>query len=116
MVPSTDDGIQIYVRNKRLADMTTFRPDRTVLYVHGATFPSALSIAYRQAARIVGHVHFEATAATDQANTIRGHCELYLINRDLQPQSNISTIQANPTLRRLFPVRCGCGRREQLPD
>jgi pimeloyl-ACP methyl ester carboxylesterase len=38
-VPS-DDGIQIYVRNTRPADLTTFRPERTLLFVHGATYPS----------------------------------------------------------------------------
>jgi pimeloyl-ACP methyl ester carboxylesterase len=41
MVPSADAGIRIYVRNKRPADMTTFRADRTVLYVHGATYPAS---------------------------------------------------------------------------
>lgn len=41
MVPSSDAGIQIYVRNKRPADMTAFRPERTLLYVHGATYPSS---------------------------------------------------------------------------
>src|SRR4029078_670470 len=41
MVPSSDAGIEIYVRNKRPADMTSFRPERTVLYVHGATYPSS---------------------------------------------------------------------------
>ncbi len=40
MVPSQDAGIQIYVRNKRPADMNTFRPERTVLFVHGATYPA----------------------------------------------------------------------------
>ncbi len=40
MVKSGDPGIEIYVRNKRPQDMTTFRPERTVLYVHGATYPS----------------------------------------------------------------------------
>jgi pimeloyl-ACP methyl ester carboxylesterase len=40
MVPS-EPGIEIYVRNKRPADMTTFRPERTVLYVHGATYPAS---------------------------------------------------------------------------
>ena len=39
MVPS-DPGIDIYVRNKRPADMTTFRPERTVLFVHGSTYPA----------------------------------------------------------------------------
>ena len=41
MVKSPDAGIEIYVRNKRPASMTTFRPERTVLYVHGATYPSS---------------------------------------------------------------------------
>ena len=41
MVKSPDPGIEIYVRNKRPVDMTTFRPERTVLFVHGATYPSS---------------------------------------------------------------------------
>jgi alpha-beta hydrolase superfamily lysophospholipase len=41
MVPSSDVGIQIYVRNKRSADMTSFRPERTVLFVHGASWPAS---------------------------------------------------------------------------
>jgi pimeloyl-ACP methyl ester carboxylesterase len=40
MVPS-DSGIELYVRNKRPADMTAFRPERTLLYVHGATYPAS---------------------------------------------------------------------------
>ena len=43
MVPALDPGIEIYVRNKRAADMATFRPERTVLYVHGATYPASTS-------------------------------------------------------------------------
>ncbi len=39
MVPS-DPGIEIYVRNKRPADMTSFTPERTLLYVHGSTYPA----------------------------------------------------------------------------
>src|SRR5258706_5743566 len=39
MLPS-DPGISVYVRNKRLAGMTAFSPEKTVLYVHGATYPS----------------------------------------------------------------------------
>ena len=38
-VPS-DPGIQVYVRNKRPAGMTAFSPAKTVIYVHGATYPS----------------------------------------------------------------------------
>jgi pimeloyl-ACP methyl ester carboxylesterase len=41
MVPSGDAGIEIFVRNKRPADMISFRPERTLLYVHGATYPSS---------------------------------------------------------------------------
>jgi pimeloyl-ACP methyl ester carboxylesterase len=40
MVPALDPGIEIYVRNKRPSDMTSFRPERTVLFVHGATYPA----------------------------------------------------------------------------
>lgn len=40
MVRSGDPGIEIYVRNKRPANITGFRPEQTVLYVHGATYPS----------------------------------------------------------------------------
>ena len=40
MVKSPDAGIEIFVRNKRPADMKTFRAERTVLYVHGATYPA----------------------------------------------------------------------------
>ena len=41
MVPASDPGIELYVRNKRPADLTSFRPERTVLYVHGATYPAS---------------------------------------------------------------------------
>jgi len=40
MVKSPDAGIEIFVRNKRPANMTSFRPERTLVYVHGATYPS----------------------------------------------------------------------------
>ncbi len=39
-VPARDPGIQLYVRNKRPEAMTTFAPDRIVLFVHGATYPA----------------------------------------------------------------------------
>ncbi|MGZ3292677.1 MAG: alpha/beta hydrolase [Xanthobacteraceae bacterium] len=42
MVPS-EAGIEIYVRNKRPADMSAFRPERTLLFVHGATYPAHTS-------------------------------------------------------------------------
>ena len=40
MVPARDPGIEIFVRNKRPADMRAFHPERTVLFVHGATYPA----------------------------------------------------------------------------
>jgi pimeloyl-ACP methyl ester carboxylesterase len=39
MVPS-EPGIEIYVRNKRPADMRAFTPERTLLFVHGSTYPA----------------------------------------------------------------------------
>src|SRR6185295_16215772 len=41
MVKSPDAGIEIFVRNKRPANMTSFHPERTVIYVHGATYPAS---------------------------------------------------------------------------
>jgi pimeloyl-ACP methyl ester carboxylesterase len=41
MVKSPDPGIEIFVRNKRPATMTAFRPERTLIYVHGATYPAS---------------------------------------------------------------------------
>lgn len=47
MLKSSDPGIEIYVRNKRRADMSVFRPERTVLYVHGATYPASTTFDLR---------------------------------------------------------------------
>jgi pimeloyl-ACP methyl ester carboxylesterase len=38
-VPS-EPGIDIFVRNKRPADLAAFTPERTVLFVHGSTYPA----------------------------------------------------------------------------
>src|SRR4029453_5886842 len=43
MTAPSEPGIEIYVRNKRPADMTTFRPERTLVFVHGATYPAHTS-------------------------------------------------------------------------
>jgi pimeloyl-ACP methyl ester carboxylesterase len=42
-VPAADPGIDIYVRNKHPVGMTSFRPERTVVFVHGATYPAHTS-------------------------------------------------------------------------
>jgi pimeloyl-ACP methyl ester carboxylesterase len=39
-VASVDPGIEIYVRNTRPESLTTFSSARTMLFVHGATYPS----------------------------------------------------------------------------
>ena len=39
LIPS-DPGVSVYVRNKRPAGMNSYSPQKTVLYVHGATYPS----------------------------------------------------------------------------
>ncbi|WP_431271241.1 alpha/beta hydrolase [Dankookia sp. P2] len=40
MVPAKDPGIEIFVRNKRPEGMAAFTPGRTLLFVHGATYPA----------------------------------------------------------------------------
>src|ERR1035437_2241858 len=40
MVPASDTGIEIYVRNKHPAGMTTFAPERTLLFVPGSPYPA----------------------------------------------------------------------------
>src|SRR5271169_457993 len=43
MVQSSDPGIQIYVRNKHPEGMASFSPDKTLLFIHGATYPAETS-------------------------------------------------------------------------
>ncbi len=40
MVPARDAGIQLYVRNKHPEGISQYGPERTLLFVHGATYPS----------------------------------------------------------------------------
>ena len=39
-VPSAMPGVSLYLREKHPSDMTRFTPERTVLFVHGATYPA----------------------------------------------------------------------------
>ena len=41
MVDSPQQGQKIYVRNKHAEGMTAFTPERTVVFVHGATYPAS---------------------------------------------------------------------------
>ena len=43
MIPSGDEGIQLYLRNKHPEGMRAFAPDRILLFVHGATYPAETS-------------------------------------------------------------------------
>jgi pimeloyl-ACP methyl ester carboxylesterase len=40
MVPASDPGIELYVRNKHAEGITRFPAQKILLYVHGATYPS----------------------------------------------------------------------------
>ena len=40
MIPSADTGIQLYIRNKHPAGVTTFPAEKILLFVHGATYPA----------------------------------------------------------------------------
>ncbi|MBH5373158.1 alpha/beta hydrolase [Bradyrhizobium glycinis] len=39
MIPASDLGIELYVRNKHLASMCKWKPESTVICVHGGTYP-----------------------------------------------------------------------------
>jgi pimeloyl-ACP methyl ester carboxylesterase len=43
MVKSSDPGIEIYVKNKHAQGISSFSADRTLLFVHGATYPAETS-------------------------------------------------------------------------
>ncbi len=43
MVPSSDPGISLFMRNKAPAALKSFSADKTVLFVHGATYPSEVA-------------------------------------------------------------------------
>jgi len=43
MIPSTDPHIKLFVREKHAESMTSFSPDKTLLFVHGATYPADTS-------------------------------------------------------------------------
>jgi pimeloyl-ACP methyl ester carboxylesterase len=47
MLPTADPGVQLYVRNKHPADLRAFRAQRTLLFVHGATYPADSSFDLR---------------------------------------------------------------------
>ena len=40
LIPAADPGIELFIRNKHPAGMTSFAADRILLFVHGATYPA----------------------------------------------------------------------------
>jgi pimeloyl-ACP methyl ester carboxylesterase len=91
MVKSQDAGIEIFVRNKRPADMTAFRPERTVVYVHGATYPASTAFDLK----LDGLSWMEYIAA-------RGY-DVYLIDlrgygKSTRPKEMSEDAKANPPL------------------
>ncbi|HEY7929868.1 MAG TPA: alpha/beta fold hydrolase [Steroidobacteraceae bacterium] len=47
MLPSADPGLRLYVRNKHPAALHAYRAQRTLLFVHGATYPADSSFDLR---------------------------------------------------------------------
>jgi pimeloyl-ACP methyl ester carboxylesterase len=39
-IPSAEPGIHLFIRNKRQSGIGSFGPERTLLFVHGATYPA----------------------------------------------------------------------------
>jgi pimeloyl-ACP methyl ester carboxylesterase len=46
MIEAADPGTQLYVRNKRPADMNQITSEKTLLFVHGITLPSEVTFDY----------------------------------------------------------------------
>jgi pimeloyl-ACP methyl ester carboxylesterase len=91
MVPASDPGIEIFVRNKRPADMTAFRPERTVLFVHGATYPASTAF----------DLKLDGLSWMDYIAT-RGY-DVYLLDlrgygRSTRPKEMADKAEANPPI------------------
>ena len=91
MVKSPDPGIEIYVRNKHPTEMTSFRPERTLLYVHGATYPASTAFDLP----LDGHSWMDYIAA-------RGY-DVYLLDlrgygRSTRPKEMDEAPEANPPI------------------
>jgi pimeloyl-ACP methyl ester carboxylesterase len=92
MVPS-DVGTEIFVRNKRPSGMISFRPERTVLIVHGATYPASTSY----------DMPFDGVSWVDYI-AVRGY-DVYLLDvrgygRSTRPKEMDQKPDANPPVAR----------------
>ncbi len=92
MVQSSDAGIEIYVRNKRPADMASFRPESTALYVHGAGFPSSASFDFKLDGMISWMDYIVAHGYDVYLMDIRG------FGKSTRPKEMAEKPEANPPL------------------
>jgi len=91
MVPALDPGIDIYVRNKRPAEMVAFQPERTVLFVHGATYPAHTT--FDLALNGLSWMDYIAARGYDvYLLDIRGYC------KSTRPQEMVQKPDANPPI------------------
>lgn len=89
LIPARDPGVQLFVRNKFANDKTVFTGDRTLLFVHGATYPGEATFDLR----VDGHSWMEYLAE-------RGY-DVYLVNvrgygRSSRPPAMSRPADANP--------------------
>ncbi len=92
MVPS-DPGIEIYVRNKRPAAMTAFSAERTLLFVHGSTYPAHTTFDLPLGGR--SWMEFVASKGTDvYCLDVRGY------GRSTRPKAMDEPPQNNPPVAR----------------
>jgi len=76
LIPSSDAGIQLYIRNKHAEGMSRFSAERTVIYVNGATQASEatfdLALVIRSPrVRVCAHSATTFARAANQARTWR---------------------------------------------
>lgn len=99
MVPSGDPGISIYVRNKRPAAMSTGSPERTVLFVHGATYPAETAFDLRLDG--ISWMEFIARRGFDvHLLDVRGY------GRSTRPPEMLAPAEANPPFADTATARC----------
>ncbi len=91
MIDSDTPGIQLFVRNKRPEGLARFSPERTLLYVHGSTYPAETAFDLR-----VGGVSWMEYIAA------RGY-DVYLVDlrgygRSTRPPEMDQPPEANPPI------------------
>ena len=89
LIPSRDPDVQLFVRNKFANDKTVFTGDRTLLFVHGATYPGEATFDLR----VDGRSWMEHLAE-------RGY-DVYLVDvrgygRSTRPPAMSQRAEANP--------------------